>query len=115
MVGFGGIKEIYESDVDIGQVVQQYKNQVVGVTGNIFEEYVMQDGYFFRGKQLCILVDSMRENVLRELHSGGLVEHFGIDKTIALVVEKYYWPKMRRDITKFVSHCKVCQMAKGNA
>ena len=41
--------------------------------------------------------------------------HFGKDKTIALVEDKYYWPKMKRDITRFVERCRVCQVAKGHS
>ena len=49
------------------------------------------------------------------ISSGGLVGHFGKDKTIALVEDKYYWPKLKRDITKYVARCKICQVAKGHS
>ena len=63
----------------------------------------MQDGYLFKGKQLCIPRSSMRENIIRELHSSGLAGHFGKDKTLALIKDKYYWPKIKRDITRYVA------------
>ena len=75
----------------------------------------MQDGYLFKGKQLCIPVGSMRENIIREYHSSGMAGHFGKDKTIALVADKYYWPKMKRDVTRFVERCRICQVAKGHS
>ncbi|KAH9289272.1 hypothetical protein KI387_033389, partial [Taxus chinensis] len=40
--------------------------------GNFQDNYVLQDGYLFKGCQLCIPVGSMRENIVKELHSGGL-------------------------------------------
>ena len=44
----------------------------------------------------------MRENLIKDKHSGGLVGHFGRDKTIALVAKKYYWPQLQQDVMKFV-------------
>ena len=38
----------------------------------------------------------MRLNLIKEKHSGGLAGHFGIDKTLSLLKEKYYWPQIIR-------------------
>ena len=78
-------------------------------------DYFMQDGYLFKGKQLCIPGRSMRENIIKEFHNGGIVGHFGKDKTINLVEDKYYWPKIKRDITQYVARCKIYQVAKGHS
>ena len=75
----------------------------------------MQDGYLFKTKQLCIPIGSMRENIIRELHSSGLAGHFGKDKTLPLIEDKYYWSKMKNYITSFVAQCRICQMAKGHS
>jgi hypothetical protein len=32
---------------------------------------MVHDGLLFKGNQLCILKSSMRENLLKEKHSGG--------------------------------------------
>ena len=57
----------------------------------------------------------MRDNIIQEFHSGGLAGHFGKDKTIALVEDKYYWPKLKWDIAKYVARCRICQVAKGHS
>jgi hypothetical protein len=92
--------------------VEQLKNPFVGNMDLTQGEYFMQDGYLFKGKQLCIPIDSMRENIIIELHSSGLEEHFGKDKTLTLIEDKYYWSKMKSDITMYVARCRICQMDK---
>lgn len=42
---------------------------------------MIQEGLLFKGSKLCIPKCSMRENLLKENHSGGLVGHYGQDKT----------------------------------
>ena len=95
VVGFDAIKDLYESNSDFWEVVDQLKNLVPRQVDTIQGDYLMQDGYLFKEKQLCILVGSMRENIIREYHSSGMAGNFGKDKTIALVADKYYWPKMK--------------------
>jgi len=57
----------------------------------------------------------MRENIIKEKHSGGLSGHFGQDKTFAQVNAFYYWPKMHNDVKGFVEKCMICQYAKGRS
>jgi hypothetical protein len=56
---------------------------------------MIQEGLFFKGNQLCIPKCSMRDNLLKENHSGGLAGHFGHDKMFAQLRSSYYWPAMR--------------------
>jgi hypothetical protein len=44
---------------------------------------MIQEGFMFKGNQLCIRKCSMRDNLLKEKHSGGLAGHFSHDKTFA--------------------------------
>ena len=41
-----------------------------------YDEYLIQEGMLFKGIQLCILRSSMRVNLLKENHCGGLAGHF---------------------------------------
>ncbi|KAL2223912.1 UNVERIFIED_CONTAM: Transposon Ty3-I Gag-Pol polyprotein [Sesamum indicum] len=62
--------------------------------------------------QLCVPNCSIRSLLLKEAHSGGLMGHFGISKTLGVLSEHFYWQKMRRDVEKFVGKCIVCHKAK---
>jgi hypothetical protein len=55
----------------------------------------------------------MRDNLLKEKHSGGLAGHFGHDNTFAQLRNSYNWPSMRAEVKNFVNNCRICQYAKG--
>jgi hypothetical protein len=38
--------------------------------------------------------------------------HFGVKKTEDILAAHFFWPKMRRDVVRFVARCTICQKAK---
>jgi hypothetical protein len=66
----------------------------------------------FRANKLCIPAGSIRLLLLQEAHGGGLKGHFGIKKTEDILVAHFFWPKMRRDVVRFVARCTTCQKVK---
>ena len=47
-----------------------------------------------------------------KLHVGGLVGHFGQNKTMKVVEHEFYWPSLKRDVAKIVSQYRTYQPAK---
>ena len=41
-------------------------------------------------------------------HNNLLSDHFGIEKTQELVVQKYYWPTFCHDVNDYVKGCDIC-------
>ena len=74
--------------------VEAWKASIVLVTLDMAKwlDFIIQDSMLFKGNQSCIPKSYMRENPIKEKHSGRLDGHFGRDKIIALDAENYYWP-----------------------
>ena len=66
----------------------------------------------FRANKLCIPASSVRLLLLQEAHGGGLMGHFGVKKTEDVLATHFFWPKMRRDVERFIARCTTCQKAK---
>ena len=77
------------------------------------DDLYIQNGFLVKSGQLCLPRTSLREKVIRDLHGGGLVGHLGKNKIIESVKDRYYWPKLRRDVTTIVLMYNVCKRAKG--
>jgi hypothetical protein len=106
---FEDLKEHYRADPDFGPI---YKALLLGPY-TLDGQYSIFYGYLFRGTRLCLPDLSIREFVIQELHAGGLAGHFGRDKTIVLVEDRYYWPKLKKQVSNVVKQCRTCQLSKG--
>ena len=89
VVGFDELRNLYPEDPDFVEAWKACKEPVT-VDKTKWLDYLIQDGMLFKGSQLCIPRSSMRENLIKEKHSGGMVGHFGQDKTIAIIREHYF-------------------------
>ncbi|KAK1685859.1 hypothetical protein QYE76_046707 [Lolium multiflorum] len=47
-----------------------------------------------------------------ESHAGGLMGHFGREKMLLMLADHFYWPKMRRDVDRYVKRCITCNKSK---
>ena len=106
LFGLESIKEQYALDPDFKDVLLNCRE------GRTWNKFVINDGLLFRANRLCIPVGSVRHLLLQEAHGGGLMGHFGAKKTEDVLASHFFWPKMRRDVERFVVHCTTCQKAK---
>ena len=77
-----------------------------------FGKFYRLDGYLFRENRLCVPNSSMRELLVRESHEGGLMGHFGVRKTLDVLHEHFFYPKMKRDMERAFARCITCRQAK---
>ncbi|KAK8950725.1 hypothetical protein KSP39_PZI004146 [Platanthera zijinensis] len=78
------------------------------------EGFIISEGYLFYGSRLCVPQTSLQDFLVWELHAGRVAGHFGCDKTIELVEDRFFGPGLKRNVTRVVRHCHVCQTAKGS-
>ena len=105
MLGFEYVKDMYANDVD-------FANVYMACDKTTFEKFYKHDGYLFRGNKLCVPNCSMRELLVREAHGGGLMGHFGVRKTLEILHEHLFWPKMKKDVIRICGRCITCRKAK---
>ncbi|KAK1602008.1 hypothetical protein QYE76_027113 [Lolium multiflorum] len=80
-----------------------------------FDDFYLHDGYLFKANKICIPESSLRKLLLQESHGGGLMGHFGREKTYAMLSTHYYWPRMYRDVERLCRRCTTCLQAKSTS
>ncbi|GKD90952.1 RNA-directed DNA polymerase [Tanacetum coccineum] len=103
--GFDSFRGIYCDDPDFREIWSKFDN-------GPFQQFSKLDGYLFKGARLCIPLYSLHEAIILKGHAGVLACHFGRGKTLALLRERFYWPKMERDVNRLLERCRTCHIAK---
>ena len=49
--------------------------------------------------------------LVKQIHEGSLGGHFGIQKTLDMLVKHFYWPRMLGTVGKHVLRCETCLKA----
>ena len=93
------------------KAVQKYLLQFDRLTlkkGVLHRLYIHNDVEFHQ----MVLPIKYQAQVLHLLHDGQ--GHQGIERTIALCRERFYWNTMFQDVTRYVKECPCCQIVKGD-
>ena len=104
VIGFDRLKNEYSASADFGIIYNEVRN------GNRQEylDFLVENGYLFKVTKLCVPRTSFRDLLIWEMDAGGLARHFGRDKTIALVEDRFYWPSLKMDVARIVAQCRTC-------
>ena len=60
-----------------------------------------------------VLPTALREVVLHQLHDLRVSGHLGINRTIARVQQRFYWPGCSLDVARWCAACTICAARKG--
>lgn len=92
-VGIDSLKKMYKDDKDLKEIYEVYAQFFDSYHAN-FPEFLLQQGLLFKGSQFCVPKCSMKENIIKEKHSGSLGGHFALDKTLEQVKRFYFFAKV---------------------
>ena len=98
------------------------QNSVVKCYWNQWDSLVLKDGVLHRrwesadgqSHRLQLILPRKRiPEVLEELHSSASGGHFGVNKTLGKVRERFYWVNCRDDVEEWCRRCDDCAARKG--
>lgn len=55
-----------------------------------------------------VVPQSLRQVVLKTAHDTS--GHLGVKKTYKLLLKNFFWPKLKRDVSKYIKSCQTCQL-----
>jgi len=81
------------------------------------KEYLLESGLVYRRvkngdeeKRLWTVADSMRKSIVVRFHD--LAGHFSLDQTVTKIMERYYFPGLRRYVKYHIRCCSECILTK---
>ena len=101
VLGFEHLKALYDKDVDFGELYVDCSKHPKG-------DFLIQEGFLFKGTRLCVPSSSTRELLIIKVHGGSLAAHHGENKIVTMLREHYYWPAMERDVQDILKRCGIC-------
>ena len=105
ILGFEMIKPLYLEDPEL-------RDKYVECTQRPQGPFYIQNGFLFKNNRLCIPRSPLRNTLVKEVHEGTLAGHFGIQKTLDMLAQHFFWPKMLGTVGKHILRCEVCIRAK---
>nr|GEY60117.1 Ty3/gypsy retrotransposon protein [Tanacetum cinerariifolium] len=76
-------------------------------------DHHIHDGLVYIRDRLFIPdIPSLRLKLLNEFHSTTIGGHSGITATIKRISGSFSWPHLRKDVTRFIHECTICQQTK---
>ena len=96
-----------KNDEKIAAIVNQSRE------GKETEFIVNEDGFVYYRDRVCVPNDDeLKKSLLEEAHKGFFAMYPGSTKLYQDLKTSYWWSKMKRDVSEFVTKCMVCQKVK---
>ena len=75
----------------------------------VFKPRKLSDDATWAELHQIVLPISLREPIMEIAH-GELAGHLGINKTGDKLLNDFYWPGLKKDVTSFINSCHTCQV-----
>jgi hypothetical protein len=112
------LKSGYAADEHFRPIVEGLS---AGNSQRLWDNYRLVDGVLYyihptREKWVvCIpATGTLRADLLHDAHDAESAGHLGSEKTLLEVSRLYFWPRMSRDVKRYVHSCDSCQRNKSS-
>ena len=108
-------KLAYETDPTTSRILKDYEDEE---SNEAYSQYQVRGNgliYFedWNGNHRLVVPTTLQVGIMDEIHNTITeAAHGGYAKTYNRIAAIYYWPRMSRDIKKYVGTCDICQKAK---
>ncbi|KAL0202037.1 hypothetical protein M9458_000055, partial [Cirrhinus mrigala] len=72
----------------------------------LVRRYYLNEGPEFYPQ--IVLLQVFRKSVIHQMHEGPVGGHFGVERTLSRLQTRYYWYKMREDVSLWCRTCTSC-------
>jgi len=100
-----GWPHIYKSDPEFGNTYQTL------LEGKQVPNFHLQHALFCHLGHLCV-PSSVCAKMTWDAHYNRVTGHSGVEKTVLMLHEYFYWLNLRHDVGKYIRSCTACTIAK---
>ncbi|KAA8495185.1 Transposon Ty3-I Gag-Pol polyprotein [Porphyridium purpureum] len=101
-VNFVDFKDEYAKDEDFAALVAEVPEH---------QGFRLSRGILYLKGRVCV-PQKFRTRVMELHHDIPVAGHRGADTTYASLIQRFYWPKMKHEVRRFVKTCHACQVTK---
>ena len=76
------------------------------------EFQILPSGLLATSRGKIVVPAKLRKEILERFHDHKLAGHQGVEKTLTIIRNKYFWPKMAQEVRIHVINCLICAKRK---
>lgn len=114
------INQEQEKDQEVQKYLQQWHEsyateEITPHLQNIQNQFVVEEGLLYKktpaGPRIYV-PSTVRPQILYQYHDLDSAGHPGIAETTRSIMERFYWPQLRAEVTAYVRQCLLCARCK---
>eukprot|EP01053_Blabericola_migrator_P005245 Blabericola_migrator_1__5244@NODE_2699_length_2446_cov_19_828079_g1687_i0_p1_GENE_NODE_2699_length_2446_cov_19_828079_g1687_i0NODE_2699_length_2446_cov_19_828079_g1687_i0_p1_ORF_typecomplete_len551_score39_10RT_RNaseH_2/PF17919_1/1_2e32RT_RNaseH_2/PF17919_1/6_9e03RT_RNaseH/PF17917_1/8_5e32rve/PF00665_26/2_6e02rve/PF00665_26/1_8e22Integrase_H2C2/PF17921_1/2_4e17Integrase_H2C2/PF17921_1/1_3e04zfH2C2/PF09337_10/2_7e08DDE_2/PF02914_15/0_0043_NODE_2699_length_2446_cov_19_828079_g1687_i03421994 len=113
-----GLEQTMNSDNDLGafsitasELQQEQRKDHQGQTLKANNVLIHKHGLDLTQDYKQYIPGTLRRRMLEMTHTRHN-QHYGIRKTLEILLQRYWWPNIRQHTKEFIASCRTCQQAK---
>ena len=106
------VKELNQNDLLFTEIREYLANPVDKNRPTVYlRGSRAANGLLYKDNKLWV-AKNLRLDVIREVHDQPAVGHSGVRRTMLLIQQHFFWPRMKQDVDRYIRNCHICRRAK---